>query len=401
MRARLATCVLLATLLPGSTASRAQVRPIILRDPAFPQAAIPPPLYPPRRTTFERLWSHDGGVALLDGLQPVADRVVAAFADGGLVALSGETGQPIWQTSVTGPLVHPPVIAGEAVVVASADSLIGVGFADGQSLWRQPLPTPPSTPLSGSGLEIGFAVGGDQWRIVASADGRVIAEGRLPCAVTSAPGFDTALIVFGCEDGRIVAVRRPTNEPAWERASSARVRTRPLLTSDRVYVGNDAGEFFCLKRRSGRREYRARAAQDLVTTPVMVGRAVLVGGLDNALYAFHARNGHLLWRGDASSRLVSGPAVAPRSIVLGPPLAPVVTAIDPRDGLMLGTIDLGGERVSAAAPVQAGNVLVTATRPLAGGAARLEGWSVTFEVIPVAPLGVGALAGPGEGVVRY
>jgi len=379
---------------------RAQVRPIILRDPAFPQASIAPPPFPPRRTTFERLWSHEGGEAILDGLQPAEDRVVAAFADGGLVALSGATGQPLWQTTVAGPLVRSPVMAGDVVVVASAEQLMGVGLEDGQLLWRQPLREPLSTPLSAYGLEIGFALGGNQWRILAGDDGRLLAEGQLPCVASSAPGFDADLIVFGCEDGRVVAVRRATNQPAWDRATAARVRTRPLLNGNRIFVGNDYGEFYSLKRRSGHREYRAHAAQDLVTAPVLVGRTVLVGGLDNVLYAFRARNGHLLWRGDASSRLVSGPAIGPRGIVLGPPLAPVVTAIDPRDGLRLGTIDLGGDRVSAAAPVQAGSVLVTVTRPLAGGAARLEGWAVKFEVIPDAPLGVGILAGPAESVVR-
>jgi len=206
----------------------------------------------------------------------------------------------------------------------------------------------------------------------------------------------------GCEDGQFVGLDPRQGDILWTGATGSRIQARPVAVGNRAYLGNDAGEVVAVGLRRGKRRYRNRVAADPVAPLTVRDELLLVGAMDNLLYAFRLRKGHLAWSADAGARNLSPPALRGNVVVCASPLAPQMVLMDVRDGEVLAREKFpGDERLSAAAPVFAGGVLVSATRTSAGGPGWITGYSIEVEEMTgaaggSAPAAAGSAVTPGS-----
>ncbi len=372
----------------------AQVRPIVLENPSRPGERVEPPLYPPRQARLTARWETPSEGTVIDGLLAGPGGIVYAVREGRVRSLRAEDGGLVWEQSLDGEILHPPVGLAGRIAVVTTHRLVVLAAQDGRVLWESALSSPPlqrptlsrnaAVLALGSGVIEAFELesGVHRWRA------------QPICRVAVPLGAGAGKILAGCEEGLLLGLDLSTGRTVWRRKLGAAPRTAPVADGRNAYIGTARRELVALGLERGRRRYTARLAAECAAPPRVREGLVLAGAMDNLVYALRRRNGHLAWTADAGARVVSPPAVRDGLAVISPPLATVITVVDLRDGQVLGRERFNErDRHSAAGPVWAGDALVGSTRSLAGGPGWLTGYAVTVEELaPELALG----GGPGR-----
>jgi outer membrane protein assembly factor BamB len=151
------------------------------------------------RATGVSLWTFRTASALLAAPRVGGDRrVFLGTTDRRVVALSLDKGRPAWRWKVGADVQSAPALQGNLVLVVAFDAVLyAINRANGNLVWRAPL---PSRPLS-SPMPVGTAV------LVACHENEIL-------------GFD---LKTGTRQGGL--------------KTTAQIRTPPLLLDGRIYLG--------------------------------------------------------------------------------------------------------------------------------------------------------------------
>ncbi|WP_231184206.1 PQQ-binding-like beta-propeller repeat protein [Haladaptatus sp. DYF46] len=215
--------------------------------------------------------------------------------EGGLLALDATTGDLRWAAGLPEGGSGTPAVAGGLVIVGSNDrALTAFDTASGSVRWRTTTSAPVGTP----------AVAGDHV-YVGDGHGSVHAFCRM--------------------DGKLhwrFGQRTLTSLGSFLSDNTWRIRAKPAVTDDTVYVttgigegdgpSTDAGNLIALSRSDGeerwRYEYRPKyGSYDVPRAPVVADGTVFVG--DTTLHAVNAADGTRRWRFNSGCEVVSAPAV--------------------------------------------------------------------------------------------
>lgn len=144
-----------------------------------------------------------GGAALADGF------AYAGCRDGRVVQADLEAGTLTWIQPVSeSEVFSTPAVRGDRVIVTSLDGRIhALDHKTGVLQWQHELGGEPGSPII-AGDKI-IVTSDDKIFLVKVADGTRIWEMQLPGFI-STPAVAPGLIVFGCEDGTITALRPAT-----------------------------------------------------------------------------------------------------------------------------------------------------------------------------------------------
>ncbi|MCC6610598.1 MAG: outer membrane protein assembly factor BamB [Burkholderiales bacterium] len=288
------------------------------------------------------VWRVDAGGRLSGGVGSDGALVVVGSSEGEVVALDAG-GQLRWKARVSSEVLAPPEVAGDLVVVRSADSRVfGFDARDGRRRWVYQRPAPSLAVRSPSGMAIrgghvfvGFpggklvalalANGALRWEGTVSlprgttelermsdVSGRpwvgernacaVAYQGRAACFdlgngallwardISSSAGLAVdARYVFVSEDiGAVSALDRNTGTSVW-RQDKLRYRrlSAPLPLAQEVVVGDVEGYVHFLARETG--AFVARVATDgtpIRSAPVPIEGGFVVQTAGGRLYAF-------------------------------------------------------------------------------------------------------------------
>jgi outer membrane protein assembly factor BamB len=380
----------------------AQVRAVVLQDPANSQPLDTPPLFPPRRAELTRLWEVGSEGTIIDGMIAGPGGVVYAAAEGVIRMLSPEDGRTIWERSFGERLSLSPGGRSGRIFQPLETRLVALSPQDGRFLWEAPLPAPA---LHAATATASLLIVPMEPRLIgafATDSGLLLWSRELECEPSAPVGSGPEILVVGCEDGQFVGLDARQGDVLWTADTGNRIQARPLAVGKSAYLGNDAGEILAVGLKRGKRRYRSRVAADPVAPLTVHDELLLVGAMDNLLYAFRLRKGHLAWSADAGARNLSPPALRGNVAVCASPLAPWMVVMDVRDGQVLAREKFPGEeRLSAAAPVFAGGVLVSATRTTAGGPGWITGYGILVEEVArsaggPAPAASGSAVTPGS-----
>jgi outer membrane protein assembly factor BamB len=312
-------------------------RPILVPD-VFPvenawTASLGEAIEGPLATDGKRLFvaTRDGAVRAFDlatgsALWEVKDRtgvvgaapgLVAARAPDGIVwGMEPETGRTRWkaETGVVGTI--PPVVSGEAVLVAG-EGLTWLDPGSGAARWS--VPAPPA--VKGVPLAWGPHV------LAGEADGalraRNAATGALVWAfptagLVAAPVVDDGdRVLVGTTDRRFLALHAKDGKQDWRWKVGADVPAAAVVLDDKVLFATHENVLYALNRGSGKMAWRAGLPSRPLGGPVLMGAAVIVACFENDVLGFEGRTGRRLGSLRTSAEIRTPPMLVNGRLYIG------------------------------------------------------------------------------------
>jgi len=263
----------------------------------------PEPVDPP---TNQRSYSYYSP-AVADGVVywPYQTRFGKA-SRGLLAALDTKTGEPIWESPMTGATMSdgtPAVVDGKVFVGnETADRVIAYDAATGEQLWtatarlggwQDAAPTAVDGKVfigSNNGvIARDAATGTDLWTY-RSPDPSYIPVNATP----SAPAVVDGTLYMGFPDGRVTALDVETGEVVWSVRLPGKpylggVLSPPAVSGDTVFVGSNGGRLYALDRATGAEQWSYEIGTWVASGPAVSGNVLVAGAWDGNLYAFVAR----------------------------------------------------------------------------------------------------------------
>ena len=198
------------------------------------------------------------------------------------------------------PLIAPPVISGNRVLLLGQGAVIALDAADGSVLWEQPRGRGPAGApaivgeivMHASGAETGAGIvarglkdGAEVWSAPVGED--------LPADLVAT---DDLLVASG-RDGLLVALDPATGQERWRFEAPGDLEAAPAITDDVVVaVANESGSgtVFAVDAAGGGPVWEV-PLRGLATPPTLVRDAVVVGVGDGRVLALDPESGDERW----------------------------------------------------------------------------------------------------------
>lgn len=208
-------------------------------------------------------------------------------------------------------------LAGELLYFAEeagGDKITCFNLISGKKIWSIELLDPQSAPiLSGEQLFISGRDGKiyniNRWT------GELIWTHESHAQIYAAPAMDSTMVVFGTDQGDIVALNRNDGTRRWSFHTGGAIFAQPLLT-DRLYCGSADGTMYALDLNSGGLIWKYETTAAIHTTPVQVNDRVLFGGDDKLVYCLGAGDGNVVWSYQTSGIVQSSPIAMGNTFVV-------------------------------------------------------------------------------------
>lgn len=265
---------------------------------------------------------------------PAFRESVAVFAldDDQLAAYDLSSGTRLWLTSAA--TTVQPAIAADVVFIAEEDMLEALSLETGEVVWQQPFDAE---------LAVAPTVAGDRL-IVATADGDLIARRavdgvelwrrHLSRPAMSRPSFTASRLFVATADKQIVALDLNTGDVVWNRTLNGAGHDI-LANEDRIFFGSQDRYFYCLNAKDGEIEWRWPTGADAIGLPVADDRTVYFVSLDNVLRGLNRSSGVQRWKSPLSFRPIAGPLKWSETLVVAGSV-PQIEAFNIRDGKSFG-----------------------------------------------------------------
>ena len=344
-------------------------------------------------TSLTLAWASDIGEGDSRKFRITADPVVAGgrvftLDAQSVVTATSTSGAPLWQVDLRPARDQAGDASGGGLVVAGDTVYVSIGVgvlaavdvSTGATRWTQQLDASGSgTPTVygdlvyvTAGDNTGWAVnrkdGTVEWQIGASGDTNNVLGAPAP-ALTD----DLAIFAFG--SGEVQAVFRRGGLNRWNASILGKRRGRalsnvsdvtsaPVVSGDRVYVGNQSGRVAAIDLASGARIWSAREGAIGPVWPV--GGSVFAVSDLNELLRLDAADGSKIWGAELpnfvkvkpkkQSRVVPhhGPILAGGRIIVASGDG-LLRSYDPTNGALVSSVEIPGGATSA--PVVAGRTL--------------------------------------------
>ncbi|MGZ2258488.1 outer membrane protein assembly factor BamB family protein [Roseobacter sp. A03A-229] len=299
-------------------------------------------------TSGETVWRRDitsvrddAGAATGGGMSFKDGRLYVSLGYGALVALDAASGDEIWRQNLEGTGSGRPTAFGDLVYATSGDD---------------------------TGWALRAEDGRVEWQLNASPDVNNVLGGPAPAVAD-----DLAIFAFG--SGEVQAVFRRGGLRRWDASALGQrfaralgavsdVTGEPVISGDRVYVGNQSGRIVALNFASGAREWTAR--EGAVGPVLPAGDSVFVVSDLGELLRIDASDGSRIWGTQLPNFVKDRPRRRAEIFAHhGPILAGGRIYVASNDGLLRGFNPESGALVTSTeipggattAPVVAGGVL--------------------------------------------
>jgi len=140
-------------------------------------------------------------------------------------------------------------------------------------------------------------------------------------AVTSEAAVSNGLIVFGTDEGAVIAVDMRTRKERWRAVTKDTVEAAPAIASGRVFVGSNDNVFRAFDLTTGKELWHIEGEEKFPTGAVVVASPdgkeewVLVNGYDGMARCLHGKDGAEVWKYETRNYINGSPAVLDGGLV--------------------------------------------------------------------------------------
>lgn len=137
-----------------------------------------------------------------------------------------------------------------------------------------------------------------------------------------APVYSTAAItegrvVFGTDDGRLMALNLTDGKRLWTYQAGAPVSSSPLVIDGTVFVGDEKGVFHAVKVVDGEGLWKyAGAKEQILGSPAPGPDTVVFGSYDHDLYCLERKTGALRWKFTTEMQVHGTPCMVEDMVVI-------------------------------------------------------------------------------------
>lgn len=354
--------------------------------------------HPALRSAPQLAWSADIGDGDSRRYRITADPVVDAgrvftLDAGAQVTATSTSGATLWTRDMTPASDKPGQGSGGGLAVQGDTLYVSIGYGvlaaldvtTGGVRWTQDLDASGSGAPTVYGDLVYLTAGDDTGWAVNKSDGRVEWQTSGSTSVnnvlgTPAPALTDKLAIFSYGSGELQAVFRQGGLSRWTASvlgkrpgralsSISDVTSAPVISGDRLFVGNQSGRLSALSLGSGEKLWTAR---DGAIAPVWpAGGSIFVISDLNELLRLDAADGSRIWgtalpnftkdrpKRQAAVFAHHGPVVAGGRVIVASNDG-VLRSFDPVTGALSGSVEIPGGATTA--PVVAGGTLYVVSR---------------------------------------
>jgi outer membrane protein assembly factor BamB len=319
-----------------------------------PGIRLEPPGFPLVRTAVIAV---DGGIN--PPLRFWEHAVYFTRSDGSVCAVDASERRALWTFGAENPVAVPPEPAeGGLLVLDEKNVLYVLDPETGALRFKTPLGEAgderPTTAVRGTADRIYYGTrGGLLIARQASASAAKVWEHRAGSPARSGPVFAGSLILFGLDDGRLVALRSD-GRPAWSFQGRGSPSVETAVGQGRVYFATLDRYIYALDSVSGKKKWDFRLGAPASNIVASGSGRLFVTASSGVLYELSERAGDIRWWRPLPSRVLF-PPVAAGSSVLGSYPGPDIAGFDIKTGDVAGSFLAEGDLLSG--PCRVGSAL--------------------------------------------
>jgi outer membrane protein assembly factor BamB len=292
------------------------LRALELRDNTIYGGSVDRKVYAVDINSGDVRWSARLSGMVVGGVLLAGDTVYAATSrpEGRVYALRRSSGKRIWRTS-TSPIGAPlALVDGVLVAQTQRGEVLGLDPTSGRVRWRlrAGIARVAAMPAGAGGLLVATT---DSLLRLGSADGKVTHRAASPGTIVSAwvPYGDG--LVAGTTDSQLVSIEPASLRRNWAVRVDAPVLSSPAILGDTLFFTSRTGTVYRIDPGPDPVARRIAALNWPVTTPLTVlNRNLLLGGADGTIRALRL-DGSEVWRVRVWRPVELGPVPLPDGLV--------------------------------------------------------------------------------------
>jgi outer membrane protein assembly factor BamB/Icc-related predicted phosphoesterase len=114
--------------------------------------------------------------------------------------------------------------------------------------------------------------------------------------VISTPAVAEGLVIFGNQDGKMVALSYEKGNPVWSFQTGGSVFSSPALSGGKLVFGSGDKKIYCLDAKKGGLKWSYETGAAVLGSPLVLNDTVFIGGSDHTFIALDLNSGKLLWK---------------------------------------------------------------------------------------------------------
>lgn len=281
-----------------------------------------------------RLWNQSVTARLTYNPVSVVGQVAYLAMDFSIYAFNAQTGQKLWASTQTNPLLSAPAAAGAAIVAVDEKGVLyALRASDGAALWHFEIDNTSSvlSNLSSPAADSATVYIGSNDHAVYALDahsGAVRWKTLTRGQVVATPTLGDGIVYVGSTDGYLYALDVATGAPRWKYLTGDAVESTPAVFDGVVYFASDDGYLYTLDAATGSPYWRAPFGSidagtgavigvgPVTSQPVVTGDGVIV--VDTQSYvvrSFNRSNGSARWAYHSKNTTQNAPPIGAHGVV--------------------------------------------------------------------------------------
>lgn len=157
-------------------------------------------------------------------------------------------------------------------------------------------------------------------------------------AVTSEAAISNGMVVFGNDEGLVLALDLSTRKERWRIETKDTVEATPAIAGGRVFVGSNDGRFRALDLATGRELWQSEGQEKFPTGGVVVASPdgteewILVNGYDGVSRCLRTKDGSEVWKHESQDFINGSPVIPDGGLVAFGGCDSVIHVIRLKDG---------------------------------------------------------------------
>ena len=239
-----------------------------------------------------------------------------AVPDGRVLALRLRTGAPLWGAHTGG--VSAGLVLTDSVIVAATDrgTVVALDRRTGERRWERNLGRGiRATPVVAA-TSIAVATIGDTLYLLDSETGAIRARLATPGTIVGSPAADGGRLFAGTTAGHLLAVTLPDLTVLWDRSVGDAVYGAPALSGDTLYATTDRGTLWRVPLGAPEAARSVALGVPFTAGPTPLANGVLVAGVTGDIMLIDATTDSIRWRTRRRAPIEVPPIVKDRELFL-------------------------------------------------------------------------------------